>query len=277
MRRPWPETTIAALALAALPACSSSGPSGSAAPPAAVCGAGRPMPVAHIGPDVRLRVLCDGLATAGVASVDEEGSGTTSWSVSLAGDAAFSLPISSFRTCQAVGPTVALVQLLVPPGAVPGDAFDTTATIHADDGSFADGRVSVHADVTAPSFDLDPPSIDFGDVLPNRGASRTLRILDHEAVPVSVSPSAPTDPSFGYGPDVGAPGMMTGLLWSMSFVGQEVGDHTATVTWTAEPGAVPACQTTKTMTLHARVVAPDGGAQDGGAQDGGASDGGDAP
>jgi len=258
--------------LAALAACRSIPDSKQVdLPPHPICGSGVSMPRANIGPDVNLRVLCGTMAAAGVASVDEEGDGSTSWTTSLIGDPAFVLPQDAFLTCQANSPTVARVQLLVPPGAVPGDAFDAVVTVHASDGSFADGQVHVHADVTAPMFDLQPTSIDFGDVLPDQGATRMLTIVDHDAVPVNITAqlvtAVDTPPPFGYGPDLARGIMNNTRQWLVSFVGRDVGDYSTTLEFSAGASTPSQCQTKKSLALHARVVAPDGGAPDGGARD----------
>jgi hypothetical protein len=208
---------------------------------------------------------------AGVASVDEEGDGSTSWSTSLTGDPGFLLPQNVFLTCQANSPTVALVQFLVPPDAVPGDAFDATVTVQASDGSFTEGQVHVHADVTAPMYELAPTSIDFGDVLPDHPATRMLTIVDHDASPVGITAQLVTaigvPEPFGYGPDRAQGVMENTQHWIVSFNGHDVGDYATTLEFSAGASSPSLCQTKRSLALHGRVVAPDGGAGDSGAHD----------
>jgi hypothetical protein len=263
------------LALAALAACG--GKTATVVDSSPFCVTTVP-PVARalIGPDVTVRARCASSATAPIASVDATGSGLVTWSVSLQGDAAF-LGNSNQATCALKGPTVAFVAFTPPMDAPAGAAFETVATVHADDGSFADGTVKVRGEVVPPMVTLDHPHIDLGEVAPGAVASATLTFSfkpgDTVFIQPSVSVGAPISVVMTVAPDFGAKVPMT--QWLVAFVSSVPGDYTVSIGWTGQLVSVPtACAWTGTTTVHAHVSGDAG--MDGGADGGGADAGADA-
>jgi hypothetical protein len=321
---PFGSTTLAGLfAFAIFPACA-----GRAAQPTLLPDGGSTcpatsspsMPRALIGPDVDVRVLCGGTVNAPIASIDEPGAGVTRWSFTVKGDPAFSpgmapigrrmalsqpMSMNTFVTCEATSPQVAFVEFNPPLDAVPGSTFDAIATVHADDGSFADGMVKLRGDVIAPALTVDKTSVDFGDVAP--GAMPVIPIhfagengalepfLDPPPVATGMSEGVAY---YSYGPFVFTPtkiqcsGCFTLnlLVWDVTFMSDVPGDYSTTVGWRAPPPPrlstcaeagpclplPPKCDWTTTMTLHARVVA-DAGADTADTSDGSADPAPDAP
>jgi hypothetical protein len=255
----------AVLALAALAACGSVAAVPGADPTTDCRASHMPMPRANIGPDVTLRVICGSTATAAVASVDQTGPGTTAWSTSIEGDQAYTLVQSVFFTCAAGGPSVAIVELTVPPDAVPGDTFDAVVDVHADDGSFSPAKVNVHAVVTVPVFTLEPTALDFGDVSRMQSYTRLVTVADDDPVDVNIVPNVDR-PNFFFSVIPSVTPHQKRVMWQVHFEAYDLGDDSATATWTAGPSYPPGCATVKTMPLHARVV-PDAGPGDGGATD----------
>ncbi|HVU49749.1 MAG TPA: hypothetical protein VHL80_03625 [Polyangia bacterium] len=221
---------------------------------------------ALIGPDVSTRVVCGTSAVTEVplATVDVEGDGTTSWSATLDPDDAFHLPRSSFDTCLLSSPTLAEVLLTVPPTAGPGATFDAVATVRSDDGSFASGQVNLHAEAVAPEYTLDRTSVDFGDVFPDQEAVEVVEATSEFTAAVA-SPVSLSSDHFQFDTPAHPTLRLDHLTTSpVTFSAHDPGDYTATWTWMAGEGSKPACTTTKTVALHARVVAPDAGAGDAG-------------
>jgi hypothetical protein len=184
-----PRAGLLALVLATAGACGGqpAGPHGDPGVCASALGAAKP--VAHIGPDANLRVLCGQPARAAVASVDVPGAGLTWWSLSLEGDQGYAADPLTFVTCAAASPRVAFVSFVPPMDAVPGDAFDARVTVRSSDGAFATDTVQVHAEVAAPTVTVDTTMIDFGDV-----ALGSLSLLDVALqVESQVSVVAPSD------------------------------------------------------------------------------------
>jgi hypothetical protein len=222
-----------------------------------------PMPAAHIGPDATIRVLCGGTGSAAVASVDEHGTGVTSWSLSLdsATPGAFGLPQTSFQTCQLRGNAVALVQFQAPSSALPGDTFDAVVTVHADDGSFADGTVNVHAEIVAPSVTVDRTTVDLGDVLAGVPAKQTITFLSPPEA--NVLPSTHLDAPFNIEQGPFMKSQLHITTYVIDFESPVPGDFSAslgfTTVLTSTTAAAPACNWTTTIPLHARVPG-DGGA-----------------
>jgi hypothetical protein len=254
------------------------------------------MPRALIGPDVDVRVLCTATAQVPIASVDVPGAGVARWSFKVKGDPAFGLPqspqqmsLNTFVTCQADSPQVALVNFNPPIGALPGSTFDAIATVHADDGSFADGTVKLHGEVAAAVLTVDKTSVDFGDVAPGAMPVIPLHFTAEKGDSVNLfldPPPAASGPrsvvaSYSYGPFVIMPLAPARegsgpFNWKVTFMTDVPGDYSATVGWSATPitaacppGADcpvrpvppddPPCDWTTTIMLHARVVG-DGGA-----------------
>ena len=312
-RLPATSTTLAGLvALATFPACSGFHHQN---PPRAgfnSCqGISSPsMPRPLIGPDVNVRVVCGGTTIAPIASLDELGKGATNWSFTVAGDPAFRPSTSQalldnasqFVVCEADSPQVAFVECVPPPDALPGATFDAIATVHADDGSFADGTVKLHGVIAAPVIIVDKKNVDFGDVAPGDDPTIPLHFMPENGALVNLfldQPPAAADmiagvPSYSYGPFVVTPGMIVAsktfgsvpFVWNVTFKTDVPGDYSATVGWRATPVPAacqpdascdgptdPSCDWTTTLTLHARVV-DDGGAD---ASDGGAGPAPDAP
>jgi hypothetical protein len=238
------------------------------------------MPRALIGPDVDVRVLCDSGGSVPIASVDELGAGVTKWSFTVNGDAAFGHPtVETFVTCEANSPQVAFVNFSPPMDALPGATFDAIAAVHADDGSFADGTVKLHGEVTAPVLTVDKARVDFGNVAPGDNPTIPLHFTREYGVvnPFPQSPDATSMSggvvSYSYGPfditPMKEPGssFVLPLVWNVTFTPDVPSDYSATVGWRATPsggpGVIPgvptACNWTTTISLHARVVG-DGGA-----------------
>jgi hypothetical protein len=248
---------------------------------------------------------------APVASVDELGAGATRWSVTVNGDPAFgAAPLgtntASFLACQADSPQVALIECTPPPGALPGATFDAIATVHADDGSFADGKVKLHAEVAAPAVTVDKTNVDFGSVAPRENLTIPLKFtagtVNGDNLDLFLDPPPVTKgvvdgvASYFYGPFVITPGMgsnsfMLDLpVWNVTFMADVPGDYSATVGWVARPSVGACtnpvrcpgslnptpCDWATTITLHARVLG-DGGADIADASDGGADEAAEAP
>jgi hypothetical protein len=246
-------------------------------PPTMGCPSSRATQVSgHIGPDVSVRALCglQTVTTVPLATVDVEGDGSTSWSVSLAGNRAFGLPTTHFLTCQTSSPTLATTELAPSFTASPGAVFDAIATVSSDDGSFPTGQVSVHLETVAPQFTITPAAIDFGDVLPDQEVSAVV-VATSEFTEAVVRPTSTlTIGAFHYRMTSTRDGRTDAQV---TFSWHDPGDYTDTWSWTAMPapdGGAPidACTTTKAVSLHARVISPDASASDGGADtpDGGA-------
>lgn len=261
MTRPGPTIALGALALVAACARAESAPSNGGFSPSCSM-SGPSMPAVHIGPDATIRVGCGGLGTAAVASVDERGAGVTSWSASVQGSPPdhFTLIESRFVTCQVNGPSVASVRFQAPVGSLPGDNYEGLVTVHADDGSFADGTVQVHGVVVAPSVTVDKTTIDFGDLAP--GASATQRLTFMPDVATGINPSKHVDPPFSLLVAQSST-RLTALL--ITFSSPVPGDFSASVEFTTSVVAsLPAaCKWTTTIALHAHVVGDAG--TDGGA------------
>jgi len=218
----------------------------------------------NVGPDVNVHLPCYCTVDIPVASVDVEGDGSTLWSISLTGDPAFSFQRSPFVTCQSTSPTLATVLLGVPNTSGPGTTFDAVATVRSDDGSFPTGKVNIHAQVVAPQFTLSQTSVDFGDVLPDQMV--VAEVTANSAFPQAVAtPTSVTSVAFRFTQSVKEfPGSNAPGTAQLTFAAHDVGDYTATWLWTAGVETPAGCATTKTVALHARVVAPDAGAGDGG-------------
>jgi hypothetical protein len=228
------------------------------------------MPLAHLGPDARVVSLCGTNARVAVASVNELGSGMTQWSLSLAGDVAFSLEQSVFQTCQATGASVAFVTFKPPLGAIPGDAFSTVATIRADRDAFPAGMVAVHAQVVAPSVSAERTTVDFGDVQPGGMFFQTLRLRNEGGQPLAFYPSFSEQDPFAIMPSSRSPSVSE---WQIAFGPAAAGDYFTTVDFTATPMvgvSLPAgCVWKQTITLQARAVdGADGGADASASPDG---------
>jgi hypothetical protein len=235
------------------------------------------MPLANLGPDLTLRVLCRAGARGAIASVDEPGPGLTPWRVSLAGDDNFSLEAATFATCNATGATVAFVDLQPAFGDVPGDTYEAVATISADHGTFPTTKVALHGEVVAPNVTA-PSLVDFGEVPAWQPQTRTLEFNNASPSPVGISPAAgdfaPFTLSFA-ATRAAHPQNVTS--WTISLDAAAPGDYDIPVLWTATPSPAlifpPACLWTQTITLHAHVVGdPDGGPRDAN-RDGAAGDG----
>jgi hypothetical protein len=239
------------------------------------------LPHAFIGPDVRLRIFCGGEVSIPIASVDEQGPGTTLFSVTLDGDPAFTEPMTSFRACGS-DPQVATIVLTPPADAVPGDVYETVATVRAQSGEFPPGTVKVHAEVVAPELEVDPGSIDFGDVPWGAVVSRSLRLVNTSAsgdVLISVPGAADVYPLNVIAQLPPAPKIFPFVV---EVAAAPAGRYAFASQWKATPfsqlPSLPeACIWKKTITLSANILPPadiaDAGADAG---DGGADAGADA-
>ena len=278
----------AALAFVALASCShdrspGAGTDGGAFSGACPSASGRSMPRAFIGPDATFRVTCGGRTSSPIASVDEQGTGLTSWSISVKGDPAFTPETPTLETCLQNSPQVAFVAFYPPLDAVPGDSFDAVATVHADDGSFANGTVRLHGDVVSTKVAVSATAIDFGDVAPGDSQARPLDFTVLEGAHATISPEVLTGSPFSV--TLAKPVIASSrdipmtTSWRVAFQSSIAGDYTASVVWRGLPQgrALPppeACVWTTTVTLHARVLADAGaGDADAGALDGDAGEG----
>jgi hypothetical protein len=307
-------TTLAALVLAFIPACRAGDgggvPSQTPSPPAAfgVCSGATSspsMPRVLLGPDVDVRVFCGGTIQAPCASVEELGAGVTRWSLIVTGDAAFAPgPVQSlnpmgigagqgplantFAVCQASSPEVAMVDFSPPADALPGSTFDSIATVHSEDGSFADGIVKLHGEVTAPVVTVDKTSVDFGNVAAGDGLSMMPLDFSLDGSQVTLVPDAYVIPPFYV--TTNDPTVQPGnsSVWNVvlqvfgqgDYPATVPGEYSATFGWRAVPSFLPntttgPCVWSTKVAVHARVVA-DGGT-DVDAQTNDASDGGPGP
>jgi len=198
-----------------------------------------------IGPDVDVRIPCT--------------TGSALWSISLTGDQVFGPRSSTFVACQSNSPLLATAVLGLPDTVGPGATFDAVATVSAEDGSFPTGQVNLHAEVVSPTFTLDRTSIDFGDVLPDQSVSAAATAIS-EFAQAPAAPASISSGFFHFDPTKGG----SIAIAKVRFAAHAPGDYTATWVWTAGLFLAPGCTTTKTIALHARVIAPDGGAIDGG-------------
>ena len=235
------------------------------------------MPLANLGPDLTVRVLCRAGSRGAIASVDEPGPGETPWTVSLDGDDNFSLEAATFVTCNNGGVSVAFVDLQPAFDAVPGDTYDAVATISADHGTFPTTKVALHGEVVAPNVTA-PSLVDFGDVPAWQPQTRTLRFNNASPSPVAIAPAAGDLGPFSMSNAVvkAPPPPQNVTEWTLSLDSPPPGDYDVPIVWTATPSPAltfpPACLWTQTIRLRAHVVGdPDGGPPDAN-RDGGASD-----
>jgi hypothetical protein len=224
----------------------------------AICPSKRATQVrASIGPDLNVRVPCLSNTSLPIATVEVEDDGSTTWSVSLRGDPIFVLKSNTLGACLDTSPVLSAVSLNVPGTMPPGATFDAVATVRSDQGAFPTTDVNLHAEIVAATFSLDRSSIDFGDVLPNQGVAAVVTASGNfgEAVP---APQPPSSDFFHLSPTQIRGTSQTTV--QVSFTAPTPGDYSATVTWTAGISTFAGCMATQTMSLHARVVAPDAGA-----------------
>jgi hypothetical protein len=257
-------------------------------------------PVTHafIGPDVVARAFCAGIVQVPIASIDELGTGVTTWSFAVTGDAAFSpgpvqvasantkvSPIVSpssgtFATCQTNSPEVAFVDFAPPAAALPGSTFDAIATVHSEDGSFADGTVKLHGEIVAPDVSVSETNVDFGDVAPGDALLSVALDFGFEGGSLALVPDSYSNPPFSFMP-LGSDSNTS--FWDVILQTSAPGDFSATVGWRAVPSSLPTtttgpCVWMAAISLHARVGG-DGSADadTADATDGGADLGLDAP
>jgi hypothetical protein len=220
---------------------------------------------AFIGPDVDLLVPCGAnLVESPIASVDVVG-GCVSWAVSWQGDPSLTAVVphsamgagsDSLVTCDRTSPTVVSASFTAPLTAVPGDAFDGVVTVHAEDGSFADGTVKVHVLIVIPRITLDRTAIDFGDVPLGATKELSFRFAIDSSAPVLILPDEYVKGPFNV--NIGGP------LVQVTFEGATPGDYASSFTWTAPAlpggGSLPAaCVWTTTTPVNAHVLGLDGG------------------
>jgi hypothetical protein len=231
-------------------------------------------PRASIGPDVKLEVVCGQTVSGAIASVSNSEGGTTTWSVSLAGDSSFSLEQGAFATCAGMSPSVAIVIFTPPTTAALGDSFDTVATVRADDGSFPSGTVAVHATVIALTATVEPTVLELGEVAPGQIAEKTLTF--HAAPGASaIQPSDFAPFSFHF---AGSRTNGRDFAWNVTALSSTPGDYMLLSQWTVglKPGALPpACDWHVNVPIHVRVLDP--ATRDGGADAVDAADAADAP
>jgi hypothetical protein len=212
-----------------------------------------------------------------IASVDELGAGVTKWSYTVTGDAAFGPSAGqTFQTSQANSPEVAFVEFIPPTDALPGSTFDAIATLHADDGSFADGTVKLHGEIGAAVVTVDKMSIDFGDVAVGGLPSIPLHFAVEPGEQVGLVPQGLVPAPFLISPQ-GAQ-FSPPFVWNVSLMATAAGDYSTTLKWGAVSNQATSCGWTNSITVHGRVV-DDGGAgtpngSDGGTDTADASDGG---
>ena len=266
-------TALAAGALALLATCAPKErvgfqPAEDAVPLAPPCSRiAPPMPFVQVGADVTLRALCHADAQSEVASVEELGAGVTAWSASIqsATPDAFSLggdPTHSFETCRTNGISKLTVIFTPSSDARPGDAFDAFVTLHADDGSFPGAAAKVHGEVVAPLVQTDATTVDFGDLLPGAVAQQSLVFFVVNDTGSSLN-GAYVDSPFSLRmlpPSANQPHVSA---WVAGFTSSVPGDYSASVPFSTShnPALPTACEWSKTISLHARVLA-DGGVPD---------------
>jgi len=265
-----------ALACGALTACNGYGQGSEGPSPCAGPIGGHSTPLANLGPDLDLQVLCGGASRGAIASIDVPGSGSATWTASLAGSPQLTLEQSSFVTCSD-DVTVAFVDLQVPPEAKPGDTYDAVATIESNQRAFPTGTVKVHGEVVAPKVTA-PSSLDFGEVPASVPTVLPLRVVNKSPAPVVISPEATYASPFGLTLHSRSTDGNT-TIWDVKVFQTPPGDYTETVTFTGEPAGKlvdfpPGCVWTQTITLHAHVFADTDGGPDA-SRDGGTGD--DAP
>jgi hypothetical protein len=223
-------------------------------------------PLANIGPDLQLRAACGGAARGAVASVSDVGDGMLQWLASIAGDPALQLDSTTFTSCGQSGPAIATVSFTPPLTAKPGDAFDAVVTIRASGNAFPPGTVNVHAEVEAPMVTVDRTAIDFGDIpldTPRPDPVEMLVFRNETATPlVLLAPAG--NPPFVYDPADKAidPGGRSTRV--VSAFGNTPGDYSTVGVWTAtaRPDLLlpDGCTSSISVSVHARFVAPDAGA-----------------
>jgi hypothetical protein len=243
---------------------------GAGASPGCAFDGGAP-PLANLGPDLTLRVLCGTGSRGAIASVNEPAPGATRWMVSLEGDPHFSLEATSFLTCENNGPTVAFVDLQPATGAVPGDRFEAVATITADGDAFPTTNVALHGEVVAPNVSA-PSVLDFGDVPFGAAEGRMLRFINASPSPVALFPNDRFFPPFTLATAAVPTPSTTVTTWTVTLADAAPGDYSIPTTWTATPSPTltfpQPCLWTQTITLRVHVLdAPDGGTDAG--RDGG--------
>ncbi|HVU51208.1 MAG TPA: hypothetical protein VHL80_11005 [Polyangia bacterium] len=235
----------------------STGPGPCTATPAAT-------PIVNLGPDLRLRASCGASSASGaVASVSEAGSGALTFSASIAGDPTLRLEMTTFTTCAAVPPSIAIVVFEPPLSAAPADSFDAVVTIRSRAGEFPAGMVNVHAEVGAPTVEVDRPSVDFGDVPLGQRVFETIAFRNTSLDAVTIlSPAAAGPFDYERPDDVIKPGATEMRL--VSFSATTPGDHSSVAVFsaTARPDVIlpDGCVGAIEVSLHARAIDPDGGA-----------------
>jgi hypothetical protein len=230
-----------------------------------LCPAQNATPLANIGPDLHLRAPCGGVVTGVVASVAELGTGSFNWNASIEGDPALQIS-GGFPMCTVKPePQLATVQFVPPLSAKPGDSFDAVVTITAGDDVFPAGAVNVHAEVVQPTVTVDRSTIDFGDVSLDGHPSEMLVFRNETAAPIVVVAPA-SAPPFVYDQDRTSIPSGAASARRVGVFGDTPGDVTTVSVWTTTAGPdteLPeGCTGSISVSVHARLIAPDGGMQD---------------
>jgi len=240
----------ALVGLVAVAACGGSKQPDPVNPVVPFCPALHPTPLANIGPDLHLLVPCGGVTSGVVASVTELGNGVFNWSASIAGDPTLQLQNDSSPMCTKGNATQLASVVFTPPlSATPGDSFDAVVTISAGD--------------VSPTVTVDRSSIDFGDVSLDDHPTEMLTFQNDTTAFIYVLAPA-SAPPFVF--DQGRTGIARGTRSTerVAVFGDRPGD-VATVgvfTTTTLPELLlpDGCTGTIRVDVHARLVAPDGGA-----------------
>jgi len=151
-----------------------------------------------------------------------------------------------------------------PPG--PPDTYDAVVTIQAAQDAFPMGTVKVHGDVVAPSV-TGPSVADFGAVAAGPEAFLGVRLFIASLSPIDVYPPSDLPAPFALAANQPRPSSSTMSDWTLMVRPSPPGDYTAEATWMVRPAGrlmlQPGCTVTKTITVHAHLVAADGGADGG--------------
>jgi hypothetical protein len=249
---------VAILAASALAACASeSNPACGESPKAN----GAAMPLVHVGPDVDVDVVCNTGTEVPIASLSTQAGPPIFWQVTKMGADNISITAASRGVlCPGFSGTVVNATVGAPEAAVPGDTFEATFTFSAQDGEFPTATVTVRVRVVRPEFSIEPAVLDFGDVpeLEDRNAVITIRNTTANNLSLSIQ-RTPTLP-FMVQPILLDVRSLGSSAANVRFVGTSAGVYDDEAIWSTPTPDAGACTVSKSLQLHARVVARDAGA-----------------
>jgi hypothetical protein len=250
----------------ALCACSpTSPPAKPAADDAGAFPARQPMPLAHIGPDVRMAVPCGGTESRVIASVSDLGGDCFTFSATIAGDPAFTTESLSRIACPNDGTWTVPVQFTAPPNDSLGASHDAVVTVQSEHDVFPPMTVAVHAYIVAVDVVVEPLDFEFGSVSSNPYPVGVLPIHIHNRNETTVHlTSQPTGGRFAIpdGPPI-LPGRWTD--YQIETLGPQPGEisETLRLAFSGGSGAGDACDQIFVVHAHA-IIVPDAGSPDGG-------------